>query len=301
MLLWALERMAQRARFRPYWEGELPPPEHGHAVMEHTPLAERYVEPTNLEQPSPVLPQEWVTGVTLAQDAIPRQSRPSEDSMLHVSSLVDLCPRQYALARQMNVTMYRPVRAQDRVIWTMGLAAEDHVVRQFTAAHGETHMFRDQTFFVEELNLVGRPDAGIQVAQRCWAMLEVKSMNRPDFEALEAPLADHVIQAALYRWMMNNGGCPAMPGHYAHTHVILLYVCKDFTWRGDPYKEFHVDCTSERVVYQVEVALDLAEDLVDAMSATRIPPRVQCEDEECSRAKACPVAHLCFSMPEGGT
>jgi hypothetical protein len=249
------------------------------------------------------------------QDRIPEVSRFSEDhGYTHVSSLVDdFCARQYVIARQHGVEVRRSPTGANRIVWRIGHALEDHVLRNVERYHGHMQILRDVQLADEEHRVFGRPDAVVRVDERVAVVVEVKTMNIRDWEQLERPLQTHVLQAAMYRWLMQRN----WPDHlyrfesecgqvgttvdlWPHSHVIVIYVAKDFT-RGSPYKEFHVDVGDTVTQRGIELALESALELRRATDAGRLPQRTMCNRIDCTRAKDCAVSHLCFNLPAEGT
>ena len=262
----------------------------------------------------PVLPEEFIKSMCDVQDRIPEVSRFSEDhGYVHVSSLSDLCARQYAIARQYDVEVQISPTGANRIVWEIGNSLERHVLRNVERYHGHMQTLRGEQFVDEEYRIVGRPDALVRVADEVAVVVEVKTMNIRDWERLERPLQEHVFQAAMYRWLMqrcypdhlysfqSESGQTGTTGFlYPHSHVILLYVAKDFT-RGSPYKEFHIDVGEIITRRNVEIALEAAAELRQVTEADRIPRRTQCTRIDCARARECAVSHLCFNLPAEGT
>lgn len=250
--------------------------------------------PTDVTMPR--LPAGYLSAMCEVQDRVPVLSRFSEDTgYVHASALVDMCARAYALARRHNVDIRQSPSPAMRIIWEMGLTLERHVIRQVAAYHGIEHVQTDFELIDEEYRIVGRPDLLVQVSQDTQAVTEIKSMNLRDWQGLSEPLMDHVVQAALYRWLLDRNS------HWrAHTHVILIYVAKDFT-RGSPYKEFHVDVTQGTAEANVRRALELAAELRDAEARGGVPERRLCSRQNCARARNCGVATLCFNLPAEAT
>ncbi len=241
----------------------------------------------------PQLPKEFLKSMIEVQDRVPEPSRLSEDSeYIHVSSLLDLCPRQYWIARKHKVKLSSSPYSSDRIVWKIGLSLEDHVIKQLKAYHGE-HLVNSnldvEPLKNEEYRIIGAPDASIRINSNCFIITEIKTMNKRDFDKLERPVTEHVLQVAMYRWLFNEcyGG--------AHDKVIILYVCKDYA-RGSPYEEFHVDVNKPVIQSGVERALELAMELKEARDNDEIPDRWVCDRQDCTRSKACPVSYLCWSL-----
>lgn len=242
----------------------------------------------------PALPNPFLSPMCDIEDKKPTQSRLSEKSdYVHVSSLLDLCPRQYTLARHYNLDIKNNVFPGERIIWEMGKALEAHVIRNIREYHGFDFVFNNIDIMNNDYMIRGAPDACIVVGDDISVILEVKTMKADDFKKLERPKGDHVLQAAMYQWLYNNYYSDTK----AHDTVIILYVSKDAI-KASPYKEFQVDVNEAMVKNGVNIALKLAKELKDAQDNNIIPRRHICNREDCARARNCPVAKLCFEGPE---
>ena len=246
-------------------------------------------EPNTTELPQ--LPGEFLKSMIEVQDHIPEPSRLSEDSeYIHVSSLLDLCPRQYWIARKHKVKLSSSPYSSDRIVWEIGKSLERHVVKQIKEYQGYEFVKSNRPFWNGQYNITGAPDVEITIDKDIVVIAEIKTMNKRDFDKLKKPVLDHVVQAAMYQWLYNNSDLGK-----AHNKVIILYVCKDYA-RGSPYKEFHVDVNTPVMKLNVERALELAMELKEARELDSIPERWVCDRQDCTRSKQCPVSHLCWSL-----
>ncbi len=246
-------------------------------------------EPNTTELPQ--LPAEFLKSMIEVQDRIPEPSRLSEDSeYIHVSSLLDLCPRQYWIARKHKVKLSSSPYSSDRIVWEIGKSLERHVVKQLKAYHG---LVRNNNILIDDAEyfIIGEPDVEIAIDKNTIVIAEIKTMNKRDFDKLTRPVTEHVLQAAMYQWLYNQ----VVNYRTAHNIVIILYVCKDYA-RGSPYKEFHVDVNKPVIQSGVERALELAMELKEARVNDEIPERWVCDRQDCTRSKQCPVSHLCWSL-----
>lgn len=266
------------------------------------------MRPTDITMPA--LPSDFLSSMCDVQDRIPRVSRFSEDSgYIHVSSLVNLCPRQYALARQHNAVVSSSPAGAMRIVWEIGVALERHVIAQVARYHSPNFVLTGYELRDEEYRVVGRPDLMVQVLEGVLVVAEIKTMNARDWEALEEPLADHVLQAALYCWLLSRSNImydsqgvrrDIVEPFRVHDKLVLIYVAKDYM-RGSPYKEFHVDVSNHTVMSMMDLALDLAVELRDATDRDGLPARRLCPRQDCTKARSCPVATLCFNLPGDAT
>lgn len=287
--------------------------------QQHAQPIERTVEPEQVEQPR--LPADWITDMLNRQDAVPEHGRAGRGNYIHVSSLVDLCARQYYLARRYQVDRPERITGGHQTTFAIGRALEAHVKRHIMAdrslggiwgmwacACGHSRgiglhrtdrtcercgrpmdRYEEPVLRDEEYRIIGRPDVTLHEGRAFKVVLEIKSMARDRWDRLTAPLADHMLQALMYRWLYQR------QGYAVYDHVILLYITKDFRY-GSPYKEFHAHADHDHHRLMVDDALALAVQVRDAVQEDRPPPRERCERPDCAAARNCPVASLCFNL-----
>lgn len=235
-----------------------------------------------------------------AQDRLPERERVggNAEGYMHMSSLIATCSRKEILAAQHSGTeQYRNVTGGHRLVWAYGRAAEKHVRGQFIAATGgnlygrwkcvcghtealgwgtdiigmscnrctgPVEHYHEEPIYDHERKIVGNADMPFSVGNDWLVIGECKSMNKVDWDKLEAPLNDHVLQAATYRRLYQNAGWKV------HDKVVVLYAVKEFKF-GSPYKEFHVDVSSGMMETQVDDILALGEEIAVARAARSIP------------------------------
>ncbi len=159
-------------------------------------------EPNTTELPQ--LPTEFLKSMIEVQDRIPEPSRLSEDSeYIHVSSLLDLCPRQYWIARKHKVKLSSSPYSSDRIVWEIGKSLERHVVKQLKAYHGWEFVLSNDILTDVEYFITGAADIEIDMANNMVVIAEIKTMNKRDFDKLERPITEHVLQVAMYQWLYN--------------------------------------------------------------------------------------------------
>lgn len=252
------------------------------------------------------------------QDNIPVEKRIGSD-YTHVSSLIDMCPRQFKLMFDRNMPQLEKVHGGDRVVWEMGRAAERHFRTQYISGvdykgvHGKWQCLCQRTevvgfaqldapecptcrtrplhyaelpYYDHAAGVVGNPDLPI-FTQGAFLITEIKSMNAKDFEALEEPQPDHIFQGGSYRRLYELNDLPV------HPLIRVVYVRKDYRY-GSPYKEYNVDALSRTVTTMLDIGWDTARELHAVRRTAEIPERV-CTHARCTRAKNCPVLVPCWS------
>lgn len=238
----------------------------------------------------------------------------------HVSSLIGMCSRQHALAALDERTIRDTVTGGHRVMWAMGRYVEKHIRSQFLLATNRrqaygrwtclcgdeqrfgfhppqalctrcqtgTDQYNELTLFDHENWIKGNPDLIAVIPDNWLVPVEVKSINKAEFEALTDPKGDHVFQLSHY-WRMIG-----LAGLNVHTHGIVIYCTKDFKF-GSPYKEFHVDMRQPHIQTMLEDSVQLARSLRRSREEGAIPPRTLCDSFNSTRAKNCPFVVSCFS------
>lgn len=273
-----------------------------------------------IRQSARQLPAGLITRALEAQDETPERMRfGTSKDWVHASSLKDICPRQFALARQMDMPLYEAVRGPQRVMWELGRAVERHIraqlirgrarrgfygrwrclckaseVRGFYASGTQCQhcnqpldQYHELTLFDAEHKVSGNPDLIFEF-DTVLVPLEIKSISAKQWDELAEPKADHVLQVALYHHLLR------VEGLRAHDQGVVVYCVKDYKF-GSVYKEFHVDFSSERVRRMVATALAEAATLRQHEDAGTLPPRVLCQTAQMTRAKRCPLVGQCFN------
>lgn len=282
--------------------------------------------------PYPLIPDNYMIGLVEGEDKTPERERIGVDGYTHVSSLMGICTRQHVIAALYGVKLLRPVTGADRVVWALGRAAEKHWRTQFISArrrrgiwgvwkclcgaaehHGlhktgivctrcqtQADHFHEPTLRDHANHVTGHPDLPFFFG-KFMVVNEIKSMEGEAFNDLKEPKGDHVHQALMYRRMVRLQYQNLFP---VHKQVIVTYISKKYnrerrrgsteTWR--PYKEFKIDGSTPEREAQVDASLADAAEIKAGRASRNLPPRTACANSTCSRAKDCPVAHLCFGL-----
>ncbi|QSY98691.1 hypothetical protein J2J97_31975 (plasmid) [Rhizobium bangladeshense] len=278
-----------------------------------------------VDAPMPVIPQNFLIDILDAMDRAPEVRRLGTGEgeyghYTHVSSLIDICARQHALAAQDDRVIQESVTGGHRVMWAMGRYVEKHIRSQFLKAGGGRNAFgrwtclcgnaehvghrphqrlclqcqqgleqyNEFTLFDHENWIKGNPDLLTVFPGDWFVPIEIKSMNKKDFDALTAAKGDHIFQIGHYRRMLE------LSGFRTHTHGVIIYCTKDFKY-GSPYKEFHVDLTASSVINIIDQSVAVARQLRESRENDTLPPRTLCSAHSDARAKQCPFLVSCFS------
>lgn len=273
------------------------------------------------------LEEGYVTSIIESFDTEHVENRVTDD-YIHVSALRDICPRQYALLAQQDSPTYRRVGSNDKVVWALGRAAENHVRNSFIqginyeGVYGawtcrcnkdryegeiqrgrvcpicdtETNRYQELAFFDNDNHVVGNPDLLIKYGNS-YHIVEVKSVkggkstnkSYEGFDDLTSPMGDHVFQAAMYHYLLKKNHIPVSDT------VIVLYVSKGYSFRNSPFKEYHVDVNSPAYAESVRYGVNAARQIFSFLKyGGELPPRVLCSEVSDTRAKQCSVVGRCF-------
>lgn len=275
-------------------------------------------------QNAPTLSEDFLTALVSAQDARVEAPRTlgNRDGLTHLSSLLNVCPREHVLARRFNISRPEPVTGGHRIVWKFGRAVEDHVRDSLLAARerrgvygiwkcvckhtshqgyyppaatcprcrqGLNH-YHEIALIDPDNGVVGSPD--MLLVERGWFLpVEVKSMNKEDFDRLTAPVPDHALQVAGYWRILHVLGYRVMP------EARLIYVRKEFLWggRNRVYKEFTIQ--PGPLAPLTDAMFLAARDIQEHLQAGSTPERIQgCHSASCSRARSCSVSDVCWSL-----
>lgn len=140
----------------------------------------------------------------------------------------------------------------------------------------------------DTIRIVGHPDFMMQDDTGRIYVFEIKSIDRADidFQELEEPLGDHVIQASIYYWLL------IKKGFKVHPYVRILYIDRSLQniYTEKPYKELSVKRIS---LPRVRRIVNKAKRAYIGCKNGILPKRI-CDKIDCSRANNCKSAISCF-------
>ncbi len=284
----------------------------------------RRIVPTQAQTFSPTaldgLTDGFVTTVVRAQDDTPEPKRHNE-GYLHLSAILkSICQRQVRFSDENpDKKVYDNVTGGHRVMWKLGRAVESHIRESYIkGVKGEgvygvwecdcralsktgfydatwaecgrcrkkANTYKEFTVYDHEAGVVGNPDFLIDIGGVMY-IVEIKSMNPEDYDALAAPLPDHIYQAAGYRRLMNGNDFDVAP------QVIIVYCTKKFKF-GSPYKEFHVDVDKEGFNNVLDGAWTVAAHVRESRRKGTIPAERVCKNASSPMARNCPHVTDCM-------
>jgi hypothetical protein len=282
------------------------------------------VTPEGVIRPSElVLPDDFITSLVETVDKTPEKSRSGgSKGYIHLSSLLDACAREHVLAKRFGSPSAQVVTGGHKVVWRMGRAAEAHIrdavitARNKRGVYGKwvcrcgysehigehpsrqscqrcshgLNTYKEPWLLDRVHEIGGSPDLSLLLG-RSMLVIEIKSMNKEDFDKLTAPLPDHIIQACGYRRIYRDMGFAVFDT------VRIFYVRKEFLWggRGKIYKEFTVDASAwDR---QVDRLFSEGLSIAEHSRAGTLPDRLSlCHSLGAARAKKCSMCVGCFQV-----
>lgn len=266
------------------------------------------------------LPENFLTQSISAQDNIAEIQRGYTPGYVHVSSMIAMCPRRMAIMWGENRPVIRGVTGGHRVMWKLGRAVEAHIRDQYiqnvryhnvhgawectchqptriegfhrndvtcSNCGGPLNTYAERPLFDHDLGIVGNPDM-IVYHNEAFVVLEIKSMNPEQWDALSGPLGDHVFQAGMYYDLL------LKEGKRAHQQVVFIYCTKKFKY-GSPYKEYHVDVSAPHLRAIRDAAKAHVQQLRESQESNTLPPRVLCTTPSSTCARDCPAVSACFN------
>lgn len=287
-------------------------------VRKRTRERARFTQASAAEAAPTRLMPNMLTNIIEAQDKIPDRGR-VPDEYMHLSSLIGACPRAQIIARDTGLEIRNTVNGSMRIMWKIGRAVEAHIRDSYINAvnyegvHGKwrcdchrtsyTGLFDPQhdrchqcgyqpryyeelTVFDHDVNVGGNPDLVLFIDGK-YLIIEIKSMNKDDFDALERPVSDHVAQGGGYRRIYENMGLPV------HDEIIVIYARKDYNPRVRPYKEMRVNCVREDWLNSTLDIMWANAAAIKEGSLQNLPQRI-CDQPTHTRARNCECLVDCF-------
>jgi len=276
------------------------------------------IDPVALEN----VPDTFIKELLDGQDNMAEVKR-NTPGYLHVSALLkSTCARKMRLEEQSTAPQYESVHGGMRVVWRIGRAVESHIREQYIKAIkfkgvigtwackcGDTtyngihdpratvcafcrtqpHVYNELTLKDDEVKICGNPDLLSTLGDEVTAF-EIKSIKHdgPDgWDALTAPLPDHVYQVSAYRRLGVSNGMNM--NRYAY----VIYCTKSYVF-GSPYKVFKVDTTTQQVTALLDEVWAVAREVQESRRAKSLPARTVCATPETKKAKSCAMCTDCF-------
>lgn len=274
------------------------------------------------------MPSRYITDILEAVDISPDPPR-EEGGHMHASTLLNNpCVRAFALEQKYKPNYAKVVNRGQRVIWTLGRAAERHVRDSlikgmpeavyglWRCACGHTKLagtasfayanrkcgkcrlpitrYVEHTLVDEQRGVMGNPDLLFKFGSPL-TVVECKSINDKGFAELvkeDRPNGDNACQALYYRRMAQRSGLAVSD------YAIILYVLKDYKWNQSPYREFRVREQDRGYAANLNMMDRVADDINKVRKGEcGMPKRLaECTSCDSKKAKVCKVCALCFSL-----
>jgi len=278
--------------------------------------------------------------VRLLTMADAEKDAPRMDDYVHLSSLLRVeCPRALYL-RQLVVdseNARESVNSATRVVWAIGRGIEAHVREQMIKAVGFTNsigkwrcacgkstlegtgdptlscrycktplnIYEEITLRDHKKQVSGHPDFAFWHNGYVYPV-EFKSIKKDDFLVLDAARLPPKYRRQLFGY----GVLFRRNGYKVGPHGFIIFVNKDFTWEGTPYKSFHIPFTDGVDQQVLRGLFDLAGELrhVRQLKASgedilsMLPPRLAvCSGTRTPTARRCDMCSYCFLYDNNGT
>ena len=291
--------------------------------------------PTRPQQDMTARPLHIASGfqeAVMAQDAITEAVRTRGNAYLHVSSLIhNPCARKIMLHQTAEDAHRIRHFSPDRIVHTLGRAAEHHVRTQYiervrasgvlgkwVCPCGETEhepyynpapcrlcrkpatIYKELTLLDHEYRMVGSPDMPVCGQDDLIVPIEIKSMKIADFMERRgennsspfSPVASHIGQVACYHRMLGNRFGAERMAPYS----IIYYVAKDYPRFGvAPYATVQVNMEDEAPQRWIRDVWALAAEIWSARERDALPNRLRvCSRPTAPTAKACECVGPCF-------
>ena len=242
---------------------------------------------------------------------------------LHVSDVVGKCVRKIALSEAHGMPMpTEPITHSMAMTFAQGSALHDYV-KSALVRHPDMPLWGSWTCkcgasleerrshaevadlhcedcggpldqYVEidikdtELLVSGSPDVILkEPTKSCYHILEIKSMSHEEWKGLVRAKPDHIVQVVMYWYLMRRAGFRTT------STVSVLYVTKGFVFKGQPFKEFVIDC--DTALRHIDDYIEDAKAFARFRETGELPVRTKCATINCPEAKKCHVAMECFS------
>ena len=250
---------------------------------------------------------------------------------LHASSLLDFCPRAHALTELFEdfPGLEQTPRSSDRLVWALGREAEKHVrdslartMPDLALGHWRclcghrSHVgtladvlnmegmstcemcnrdpiyYEELEWICEDAKVVGHTDfVYVMPDSTQLRVVEIKSINKRDFDRLTEPQTAHRLQAGIYQELMRRNLGEDIGA--VSDEVTIFYVCKDYV-QGSPYKEYHVRMLSHHQT-AIEHGFTMARQKAQRVQGSALPPRLgACSKSTNPRAAGCAMCGVCF-------
>jgi hypothetical protein len=241
------------------------------------------------------------------------------NSYIHSSSLENFCARRAAILDKENRVPREYVQGSMKVVWAIGRAVEKHVRDALINSlgksnfHGKWHCkcgktthvgtyaditckvcntkasnYDELTIYSEEHKIAANPDLIFLTPSKQQTVIEIKSMNKEEYDKLEEPKSMHVRQASRYVSLKR------MDGQTVSPNVIIIYVRKDFLFKNI-YKIYSVNVDDPNLILAFKEELDQATKLRKYHETKELPERELCSSMFSTMAKKCPSCNACFA------
>lgn len=274
------------------------------------------------------LKQESKSLILMLDDALSGIEKPRSNAIIHASALTSdytaFCPREIAIldmTKKKQADKY--INSSLRITFDVGDAysdlvrekwLQDSVVGHWKCNHchsvtkfskkpkvdcvvcGHKHYrYEEVVAYVPELNVSGSLDMIVDFKGTKHTLVEIKSIDKDYFVALEAPMAEHRIRTNLYLHLIAMSKSPYMD-RIDTTQAKILYVSKGFGKKSiehgfiTPFKEY----TIEKTDAGVKPYMTMLQEITDFRNLREKYPNRICANPLTTRAKNCSCNKECW-------
>lgn len=212
------------------------------------------------------------------------------DNRIHVSNLVEFCPRQFAYY-QLSGNMYNEARSLSvREILTFKIGDAIHDIIKYAARLSGISIVEEIHMKIEsgEFAVTGSADLIVSIKEHPKELvLEIKSIAKSQFDLLDKPLLPHEFQISTYLYLLEQMERSNTETSFGY----VVYVSKEVS--PSPIKVFRVDRAE---IFLTEIKAQLAE--VKIFSETGELPNKVCSSHLSAMARKCVFNANCFKKGE---
>lgn len=214
------------------------------------------------------------------------------DHNIHVSNLIEFCPREFALCDQRGFNFNPGKKIYPGLALTFKIGHAIHRIIQDALKHSGMMVLDEVNLAlpVGKFMITGTNDGLIKlVGKKRLRIVEIKSISAEEYKDLMEAKINHECQLSLYLWKAKKLSIHAIHPDYG----FIIYVCKGH--RVDPIKIFPV-ARNDRFLEGVEKKV---ESLKTFSETGELPARV-CTTRHAMMAKRCSCKTWCFeTLSEG--
>ena len=205
---------------------------------------------------------------------------------IHATNLIDFCPREFALCKQMNLLYNDEERVTGNRIITfkVGTAVEGVILEAIKVADVSAKIDPFYLNITSDIQVIGTPDGAMYLDRpEIPYIIELKTTGKDEIETMVSPYINHCCQIALYLWLAEIRKAP-----FVYDVGYVIYISK--LEKKEQMKVYEVQRNDAFIARVREQLL-----AVKTFSKTgELPPRI-CNSPIALMARTqCRIPKLCF-------